>query len=102
MKILRTGIYGPVVINAQPATPPANRKIPVALLNARSVRRQVQDRKSILDRAIGLVERARRNGTALDIDAETENLLHDNPNCRMLFADLRADFATVASAPPPS
>ena len=51
----------------------------------------------MLDRAIGLVERARRNGTVLDIDAETENLLHENPNCVMSFAELRADFETVAS-----
>jgi hypothetical protein len=33
----------------------------------------------------------------LDIDAETENLLHGNPACRMSFAELRADFATVAA-----
>ena len=94
MKILRTGIDGPAVMDAPPASPPVNRKTP----RARPVRRQAQDRKSMLDRAIGLVERARRNGTVLDIDAETENLLHDNPNCRMSFAELRADFATVASA----
>ena len=98
MKVLRTGIDGPAAMNAPPATPPASRTIPVAHLKARSVHRQAQDRKSMLDRAIGLVERARRSGTALDIDAETENLLHENPKCRMSFAELRADFATVASA----
>ena len=54
----------------------------------------------MLDRAIGVVERARRSGTVLDMDAETENLLHENPNCRMSFAELRADFATVAGAAP--
>ena len=67
---------------------------------ARSVHRQAQDRKSMLDRAIRLVERARRSGNVLDIDAETQNLLHENPNCRMSFAELRADFATVASGAP--
>jgi hypothetical protein len=60
-------------------------------------RRRSHDRKSMLDRAIRLVERARRNDTVLDIDAETENLLHENPRCRMSFAELRADFATVAA-----
>jgi hypothetical protein len=98
MKIRKTGKDGPAVMNAPPATPPADRAIPVVLPTARSARRQAQDRKSMLDRAIGLVERAQRSGTVLDIDAETENLLHDNPNCRMSFAELRADFATVASA----
>jgi hypothetical protein len=61
------------------------------------MRRQVQDRKGMLDRAIGLVERARHGGLALDMDAETENLLHENPNCRMSFAELRADFATLVA-----
>ena len=98
MKILRTGIDEPAVTNAPQAAASANRKVPVARRKARSVHRQAQDRKSMLNRAIGLVERARRNGTALDIDAETENLLHENPKCRMSFAELRADFATVASA----
>jgi hypothetical protein len=51
----------------------------------------------MLDRAIGVVERARRSGSVLDMDAETGNLLHENPNCRMSFAELRADFATVAA-----
>jgi hypothetical protein len=98
MKILRTGIDGPAPMNAPTATPPANGKIPMALPRARSVRRQVQDRKSMLDRAIGLVEQARRSGSVLDMDAETKNLLHENPNCQMSFAELRADFAKVASA----
>ena len=98
MKILRTGIDGPAVVNAPSATPPANGKIPMAVPRARSVRRQVHDRKSMLDRAIRLVEQARRSGSVLDMDAETENLLHENPDCRMSFAELRADFATVASA----
>lgn len=98
MKIPRTGIDGPAVMNVPPATPPANGKIPMALPRARSARRQVKDRKSMLDRAIRLVEEARRSGSVLDMDAETENLLHENPNCQMSFAELRADFATVASA----
>ena len=51
----------------------------------------------MLDRAILLVERARRAGAALDIDVETENLLHENPHCRMSFAELRADFAALAA-----
>jgi hypothetical protein len=72
----------------------------MTLPKARPVHRQAQDRKSMLDRAIRLVEQARRNGTPLDIDAETENLLHENPDCSMSFAELRADFATVASAAP--
>ena len=100
MKILRTGIDGPAAMNAPPATGPVNGKISLALPGVRSARRQAQDRKSMLDRAIGVVERARRSGAALDIDAETENLLHENPDCRMSFAELRADFATVASAAP--
>ena len=40
------------------------------------------------------------NLAVLDIDAETGNLLHENPNCRMSFAELRADFATVARRAP--
>ncbi len=67
---------------------------------ARSVHRQAHDRRSMLDRAIRIVEQSRRSGTILNIDAETENLLHENPNCRMSFAELRADFATVASGAP--
>ncbi len=69
----------------------------MVLPKARSAHPHATDGKSMLDRAIGLVERARRSGSALDIDAETENLLHENLNCRMSFAELRADFATVAS-----
>jgi hypothetical protein len=98
MKILRTGIDGPAAMNVPPATRPASEKIPMALPRARSERRQAQDRKSMLDRTIRLVEQARRSGSVLDMDAETENLLHENPNCQMSFAELRADFATVASA----
>jgi hypothetical protein len=96
MKILKTGIDEPAVMGTPPASFQANQKISTA----RSTRRQVHDRKSMLDRAIRLVEQARRNGTALNIDAETENLLHENPSCRMSFAELRADFATVASRAP--
>ncbi len=101
MKILRTGIDGPAVMIAPPGSHSATRKVPIAPPKARSARRQTQDRKIMLDRAISLVERARRSGTVLDIDAETENLLHENPNCSMSFAQLRADFATVASAAQP-
>ena len=98
MNIRKTGKGGPAAMNGPPATPPADRTIPVTPAEARPAHRQAQDRKSMLDRAIGLIERARRSGAVLDIDAETENLLHENPNCRMSFAELRADFATVASA----
>ena len=98
MKSLRTSNNGPAMANVSPGSFRSNREIPTAHPKTRSGRRQVQDRKSMLDRAIGLVERARRSGTVLDIDAETENLLHENPNCRLSFSELRADFATVASA----
>lgn len=96
MKILETGADEPAVTGTQPASSPAGLKI----AKVRPTRRQVHDRKDMLDRAIRLVEQARRNGTILNIDAETENLLHENPNCRMSFAELRADFATVASRAP--
>ena len=98
MKILSTGIDEPAAMNAPSRISPENPKIPMAVPKARSSHRQAQDRKSMLDRAIGLIERARRSGTVLDLDAETENLLHENPDCRMSFAELRADFATVVSA----
>ena len=98
MKILRGDIGAPTAASEPPALlPPANREISVTPPKARPAHRQAQDRRSMLDRAILLVERARRNGTVLDIDAETENLLHGNPACRMSFAELRADFATVAA-----
>ncbi len=56
-----------------------------------------RDRKSMLDRAILLVEKARRSGAMLEIDAEAENLLNAYPKCGMSFAELRADLATVVS-----
>ena len=98
MKIVRGDIDGPAATNEPSALlPSADREIPVTLPKPRAAHRHPQDRRSMLDRAILLVERARRSGTALDIDVETENLLHGNPNCSMSFAELRADIATVAA-----
>ena len=76
MKSLRTSIDGQAVRDAWLGPSPANREIPMVVPKARPAHRQAQDRKSMLDRAIGLIERARRSGAVLDIDAETENLLH--------------------------
>ena len=100
MKFVRTRIAGPAARASLPTPPSASHKVPMTVPKARSAHRPAHDRKTMLDRAIGLVERARRSNTVLDIDAETENLLHENPACGMSFAELRADFATVANAAP--
>jgi hypothetical protein len=101
MKILRGDIDGPAAMNEPSALlPSADQEIPVMPPKVRPAHRHPQDRKSMLDRAIRLVEQARRNGTTLDIDVETEKLLHENPNCSMSFAELRADFEIVASGTP--
>lgn len=54
------------------------------------------DRRSMIDRAILLVEKAASRGNVFQIDAETENLLQAYPGCGMTFSELRADVAVVA------
>lgn len=54
------------------------------------------DRRSMIDRAILLVERAASAGKIFQLDDQTENLLQQHPLCCMTFAELRADIATVA------